>query len=264
MLKQSLLAAALAALVAMPATAGPLKPGQIAGTLTGGIEAPISGDVHGGATAPVADLGALNPALAGVAAELRIQARGFDDIYDQSTAFGAELAYGLDGDREVFGAVKRIQSDAGQVQVGTAFVPALSASLPVFGRFSEFKSTTIEGGLRQYFDAGTFKPYVAGRIGAAVTDEITADFTIPSAPAGGIAIRNARFYDDGTVLTAGVDVGVSFAVGETGSIGLETGLRWSGKLKDNDSSIGGLGLARINDEGNRLAVPVMVRGRIAF
>jgi hypothetical protein len=256
-------AAGVAAFYALigTAAAGPLEPGQWAGSISAGAELPVSGDVHGGATAPVADLGPLNPALAGVSAELRIQARDYDEIYGETTTFGVELARGLEGDREVFASLRYAQADEGTVQVGTAFVPALNASLPVFGTFGEFQATTIEGGARQYFGAGAWRPYVAGRIGAAFVDEINATFRIPDAS---ITIANAKFYDSSTVLSVGGDVGLSYAVTDRFSVAAEVGVRYTGELKDDDSSIGGLGLGSINDAGERVSFPIAVRGRLAF
>ncbi len=218
--------------------------------------------MHGGVDAPVADLGALNPALAGVSATLEIEARSFDDVYDTGATFEVEAAYGLSSDAEVFGAVRYSTLDEGSVQVGGANVPALNTTLPVFGQFGEVSSIGVEAGYRRYFGVeGAMRPYVAGRAGVAQVDAVNATFTVPDAD---ITIANARFYGDSTVFTAGVDVGVMFPVGDRGAVGVETGVRYASSLEDDDSDIGGLGLASINNEGARWSVPVMVRGRIAF
>jgi opacity protein-like surface antigen len=253
-----------------PAMAKPLDAGQFAGSITGGLEVPVDGDVHGGATAPVASLAALNPNLPAVAAELRIQARSFDDIYGEAASFGVEGAYGLGGGLELIGALRSITADEGQVQVGTAFVPALSASLPVIGRFGEFQSLSIEGGVRQHFDrGGGFMPYIGGRVGVTQVDAIRASFTVP-VPAGvgaepnDIALNNVRFYDDSTAFTLGLDVGASVELTPGFEISIETGLRYQSSLEDDDRDIGGLGLAAINDEGDRLSVPLTVKGTFRF
>lgn len=249
------------ALFTTPAIAKPLEQGQWGGALLLGAQAQVSGDVHGGATAPIANLGALNPALAGVSATLEIQSRSYDEIYGAGAAGQLELAYGLGGGREVFGAVGYSRADEGQVQVGGARVPALNATLPVLGRFSEFSQTTVEAGLRQYFGAGALRPYIAARVGVAVTDDVSATFTIPAA---NIRIQNAPFYDGSTTLTVGADVGVSFAVSDRVALGAEAGLRYVGELEGNDTAIGGLGLGAINNDGSRVTVPVKLTARIAF
>lgn len=269
-LKTLFMVAAASALLISPAMAKPLEAGQLSGAVTAGAEFPVGGDVHGGATAPVASLAALNPNLPAAAAELRIQSRSFDDIYGEAATYGVEGAWGLGDGLELIGAVRAVQADEGAVQVGTAFVPALSATLPVQGRFGEFNALMIEGGVRQHFDmGGGFMPYVGGRIGVARVDEIRASFTVP-VPAGvgtepnDIVLNNVAFYDDSTTLTLGVDVGASFEMAPGFSIGVESGLRYQGQLEDNDSAIGGLGLARINDEGDRISIPLTVKGVFRF
>lgn len=257
------------AVVAQPAFAAPLEAGKFAGTVTIGAEFPVEGDVHGGATAPVASLAALNPNLPAAAAELRIGSRSFDDIYGEAAAVELEGAYGLGGDREVFGAVRYVTADEGTVQVGTAFVPALSASLPVFGTFGEYESTSIEAGLRQYFGAGAIRPFVAGRAGVAFVDEIRASFRVP-VPAGvgaepnDIALTNVPFYGESTTVTAGFDVGLSYDVSDRFSLIAETGIRYQGDLDGDDAGIGPLGLGSINEEGARFSAPVTLKARYAF
>lgn len=263
---------ALAALAACApsAFAQPLAAGQWGGSFTAGLDTPIDGDVHGGATAPVASLAALNPNLPAASAELRIGSRSFDQIYGEATSFELDVARGIGGAREVFASVSRVDADGGQVEVGTAFVPALSASLPVIGRFGDFSQTSLQVGVRQYFgNEGGIQPFVGGRLGLVQTDEIRASFTVP-VPAGvgtepnDIVLTNVPFYQDSTAVSAGLDVGVSFAVNERFSLSAETGLRFTGDLDGDDSAIGGLGLGSINDTGARTSVPVRVRARIAF
>ncbi|WP_242912364.1 hypothetical protein [Brevundimonas pishanensis] len=251
--------------VATLAVAGSVQaqtaPGRWSVSLEAGAEFPVDGDVHGGATARVPDLGPLNPALAGVDAELRIQPRSFDDIYGEGMSIGAQFAYEMMENGEAFGTVRYMKADEGRVQVGGAFVPALNATLPVYGIFSDYESWAIEAGYRQYFGNGPLKPYVAGRLGAVFTDKISATFEIPD---GGITIADAPFYDSSTSFTAGLDVGVSYAVSDMVTLQAETGIRHITKLEDDDSAIGGLGLASINNVGERTYMPLTVRARFAF
>ena len=84
-----LLCTALCAL-ASPALAAP-ESGRFSMSVLGGTDTPLSGDVHRGATVDVPDLGPLNPALAGVDAQLRIQSRGHDQIYGTAMSLGLEV-----------------------------------------------------------------------------------------------------------------------------------------------------------------------------
>lgn len=272
---------ALAALsLASVAQAGPVEAGRWAVSGSIGTEVPVSGDVHGGTTTgeiPLATLASLRdagaPALpsaltaTGNAGQLRIQSRGFDDIYDNATALNFEATYGIGGGREVFGSFDYVKADEGTTQVGTAAVvngTNTVAEVPVYGRFGEYKGMGVSVGVRQWFnEGGTFEPYIAGRIGATKIDEIRATFTVPDLTINQ-SLRDVPFYDDTTVLTAGFEAGVSYKMSENVSLIAETGLRYYGKLDGNDSAIGGLGLASINEEGSRLVVPVTLKLRAVF
>jgi hypothetical protein len=236
--------------------------GKLSFSLFGGTDIPTSGDVHGGATAPVPDLGPLNPDLAGVSAELRIQPRSHDRIYDRADSYGLELGYGLSDRSEVFGQIRHTRASQGNVQVGGAFVPALNTELPVYGNFSTYKSYSAELGYRHYFmEPGSVRPFVAGRLGATRTDAIKASFDIPAAA---ISIPNARFTEQSWSASAGVDVGVLFPVSDNFSITAQAGLRYIAKLDGDDRDIGGLGLSSINDDAKRLSVPVSISARWDF
>src|SRR5690606_10423416 len=124
------------ALIATSAHAAGPEAGRWSMSLIGGVDVPVNGDVHDGATAIVPDLGPLNPALAGVDAELRIGAR----------------------------------------------------------------------------------------VGATRVDEIRATFEIPDA---GITIADAPFYDSGWLASGGLDVGVIVPFGETFSMTLASGVRYT-------------------------------------
>jgi len=254
--------APLAALIATSAHAAGPETGRWSMAVLGGLDVPLNGDVHDGAIAAVPDLGPLNPALAGVDAELRIGARGHDRIYDTASTLGLSFGYGLSENSEIFGQVQQTRASKGMVQVGGAYVPALATELPVYGAFDTYKALSAEIGYRHYFgQAGTVRPFVGARIGGTQTDAITATFTIPD---GGITIADAPFYDKGWTVSGGLDVGVLMPVSETFSVTVATGLRYSGELKDDDSAIGGLGLARINDTGSRLSMPVTATLRWDF
>ena len=111
-------------------------------SLIGGRDVSVSGDVHEGAVSPIADLGPLNPALAGVSAELRIESRSYDDIYGNANSFGVERRWRM-ASGEVFGQLRTTRSSDGEVQVGGTYVPALNTTLPVFGRFDGYKSLAL-------------------------------------------------------------------------------------------------------------------------
>jgi hypothetical protein len=242
--------------------------GKLSVAVEGSVDFPVSGRVHDGATAPVANLGPLNPALAGVAADLQIGRRSQRNIYRENYDVGLELAYGLSSSSEIFGSVRRGWSRLGQSQVGNAVVtttvaggPAVGTVLPINGIFGRRKSTDIELGLRKYVGDGSVRPYGALRAGIGILDKVNASFAIPAA---GIAINDARFYKSSAVFSGGVDVGVSLDIGPKAAIQFESGLRYASKPRGDDTDLTGLGLQSINNGGNKLSVPATVRLRVGF
>ena len=152
-----LLAATSLLSMATPAMAKP-EAGKLSGSL-GGVDIPIDGDVHKGATASVPNLGPLNPALAGVAGELRIEKRSQKKVYKEGYNVGVELAYGLSDQSEVFGSVRHNWNGRSTLQVGNAVAPPTATTLlPINATFGKQKSENIELGYRQYFGEGGLSP----------------------------------------------------------------------------------------------------------
>lgn len=231
-------------------------------SLKGGPLFQVGGDVHGGTSAPVPDLGALNPDLAGVGATLEIESRDYDDVYGTMWEIGGELGYGLSDQGEAFAIVSYTWGNGDQLQVGGAVVPALDTTLPVFGDFDDFGAWSVELGYRHHFDTGSsWRPYVAARGGLSFVDSINATFTVPDAA---ITLSDVRFYKSSTIFTGGLELGIAYAVGDGITAGFETGIRYASGLSDEDGDIAGLGLATINDEGERWSIPLMLNLRIAY
>lgn len=263
------LVAAGAALWAGGAQAAALDAGQFGLSGAVGAEFSLDGDVHGGATAPVASLSALNPNLPAAGAELRIESRSFNKIYGEAAYLELEGAYGLGGGREAFVALRHARAGDGEVQVGTAFVPALNATLPVRGAFSDYETTGVEVGLRQHFDAGALQPYVAVRAGMADPKAIRASFVVP-VPSGvgsepnDIVLSDVPFYKGDAVWTAGLDLGADYQVSENVLIGAQGSLRYQDDLKGDDAAIGGLGLGAINNDSSRWTGSLGLRATVRF
>lgn len=247
--------------LASPALAAP-ESGRFSMSVLGGVDTPLSGDVHRGATAPVPDLGPLNPALAGVDAQLRIQPRSHDQVYGAATSLGLEVGYGLSDRSELFIQARQTSADDGRVRVGAAYVPALDTELDVFGHFSGYDAHTWEIGYRHFFGQSEWaRPFLGARVGATETDRIQATFEIPAAD---IVIPDAPFFEKAWAVSGGVEAGVQIPFTTRFSMTVAAGVNYIGDLSDDDSAIAGLGLAAINDTGSRVSMPVSLTGRWDF
>jgi hypothetical protein len=152
---------------------------------------------------------------------------------------------------------------AGNVNFGTIGGSAFT------GQLSDHRQTGLELGLRKYFtpQAAPFvrsvRPYVEGRLGAAYQDSVF----IENAQLGGAAIGTGRLAlsDSGWVPSAAGLVGVETPLTRYSTIGLETGIRYTGEPDANITTFAaGSQYEGLNQGGSRVSVPLMLRGRYRF
>ncbi len=248
--------------VAAPALAQ-TAPGAVSVSVYGGADFAVGGTMHDGANAPVANLGALNPALNGIPAVLQIQPRSQNEVFDTGWTLGGELAYGLSESSEVLFAARYTEAKGNKINVGGAAAGApVNATLPVLGDFGDYKSLALELGYRQYLGSGEgITPFVTARAGAARISALSANFTVPDAA---IALNGVPFSNGSWAFTGGADLGVAIPLGERASIVPEVGIQYIGGPNGNDTALGGLGLGGINNKGERWSVPVRVRLKFAL
>ena len=188
------------------------------------------------------------------------------DIFD--TGYRAELggSYALNPNRKLTANAFIENADGGDV---TDWGTLNGASLQ--GGLSNYETYGAEIGLRQYFAPRrglilkSVRPYVEGKIGGAHLDDITLQNVTTSAGAVVSNVADLPFYEGGWVPTAAGMIGFETPVAKYTTIGLETGLRYTGTPKTDKSAIRpGTALSGANNGGARYSVPVMLRGRYRF
>jgi opacity protein-like surface antigen len=227
--------------------------------LKGGLAPITSGDVHRG---PSFD-GSVLLGLPAGSLPVDVDAKSFGDVYgdfeeiafEASYAAGENLAYTL--------GISWLSSDDGNLRVGT-----VAGALPLIGRFSSYEDFQVYAGVRYNFRVTErWNPYVTAQLGYTWVDEITATFSVPGTPFNEpyqTALTNAKFYDASNVWTYGLLVGVEYKFNDRASLALETGYLGQGRLDDNDSVLGLLGLNTLNDEGALSYVPVRLSLNFRF
>ncbi|MFB9372605.1 hypothetical protein ACFFUB_01390 [Algimonas porphyrae] len=188
----------------------------------------------------------------------------FDEAYDTGQRAELGLSYALAPDTKVtaMGFIDEADS-AGVFNWGT-----VNGGQVMTGALSDYRSTGVELGLRKYFRptaapiVRSVRPYVEGRVGAAYQDGIA----IQNATIGGVAVgAPIAFQDSGWVPSAAGLVGLETPLTRYSTIGLETGIRYTGGGDANTTSINvANGLAGVNQGGERISVPLMLRGRYRF
>lgn len=198
----------------------------------------------------------------------RTEIRNLDnnDIFD--TGYRAELggSYALSPNRKITGNAFVENANGGDVvDWGTLNGASLQGGL------SDYETYGAEIGVRQYFAPRkglilkSVRPYVEGKLGAAHLDDITLNNVTTSAGAVVNNVADLPFYEGGWVPTAAGMIGFETPVAKYTTIGLETGLRYTGVPKTDTSAIRpGTALSGANNGGARYSVPVMLRGRYRF
>jgi hypothetical protein len=214
----------------------------------------VTGDrTHAGFTAPVTALNTVS----------------MDTAYD--TGYRADIggSYAFTPNRKLTGQVYYSQADGKDVALG------LQDDVELRGQMSDYKSYGVEAGLRQYFRPApmplvhSVRPYVEGKVGAAHIDSIRLENIRGVTPVDPLTPTTLSMYDDGWVPTGAALVGVETPLFNRMTVGVETGVRYAGKPKSDNSdfadptSFNGR-YSGLNNGGDRWTVPLTIRGRYRF
>jgi len=193
------------------------------------------------------------------------ESQSFKDAYD--TGVRAELggSYALAPNTKITALGHYEFADGGDINTFGTF----NGTAPIRGSLSDYKAFGGEIGLRQYFQptkgiiVDSMRPYVEGRLGASRVNDIQ----INNATFNGNQITDGtlKFYEDSWVPTAAGLVGVETPIAKYTTLGIETGIRYQGGLKsDNSQFAPGSAFRGLNDNSGRVSVPVTIRGRYRF
>jgi len=185
------------------------------------------------------------------------------DAFDQGQRYEIGGSYALNPNRKVTLMGSYAEANGEQASLGQIDGEALT------GQFSDYQRYGVEVGMRQYFQPKpmpvlrSVRPYVEGKLGAAHVDDIA----LSNAQLGGDVYNggSVRLYESGWVPTAAGMVGFETPMFKRATVGVETGLRYTGKLATDTSDLSaGVPLAGANNGSDSWTVPVMLRGRYRF
>ena len=197
----------------------------------------------------------------GVTAGQELKEVSMSDAYE--VGMRAELggSFALNPSRKITGQVTYSQAEGKVMDLGTQNGNALS------GEFTNYQSLGLEAGIRQYFRpriAGkrlNYRPYVEGKLGAQKIDDIDLMYI----EEGQAAVSTTEFYDGGWVPTVAATVGVETPMFKRGTLGIETGIRYSGALDSSESlNTQAPQFSGTNNGSEVWTVPLTIRGRYRF
>lgn len=186
------------------------------------------------------------------------------DAYDHAVRWGLGGSYALNPNRKVTGTMYYKKANGNDVILGA------QNNNPLRGTWGDYESFGAEVGLRQYANPVGFplvksiRPYIEGRVGGAHVRDIELKNVRELGVVGQSDVIN--MYKGGLVPTAAGLVGVETPIFDRFTMGIESGIRYTGKAKSDDTSIpsdfpqfGGT-----NNGSDLWSVPVMLRGRYRF
>lgn len=189
------------------------------------------------------------------------------DAYKTGLRLGLGGSYALNPNRKIVMEASYSKAKGQEVGFGT------QGGTPIFGQMTAYKSYGINAGLRQYFKPQrvplirSIRPYIEGRVGAERVDDISLAAIVQTVPSSPSTPTILKMYEASWVPNASGMVGFETPLLNRLTLGVETGIRYSGKLKsDNTDVAAGFNTryAGFNNGGERLTVPVTIRGRYRF
>lgn len=192
-----------------------------------------------------------------------VATQSMQDAFDPGMRYELGGSYALSPNRKVTLMGSYAQADGEQVTLGTDLIGAVTGDMSDYQRFG------VEVGLRQYVApikmplVKSIRPYVEGKLGAAHVDDIG----LSNAQQAGAAYNGGTvgLYESSWVPTGAGMLGFEAPVFKRATLGVESGIRYTGAMKSDTSTLNGANpFSGANNGTASWTVPVMLRGRYRF
>jgi hypothetical protein len=238
--------------------------GHFSVTPTLGTDFTVGGDFVKSGSQSISNASLFGAAVTGTST-FSASSRTFNDVYDVPIDVGLSGNYGLTDADEVSAGLRYLHASGKSFNAlnastsGTINGVAFSANAAFQGEFNDYNEFGLEGGYKHFFTIGSsgFHPYLGGLLGAKHTGSIALDLSYDGTPvASGIG-----FFKSGWSWSAGLVTGFRYDIADSVALGLETGIRYEGDLRQNSADINSASagaLANVNSGGNRWEIPLLV------
>jgi Outer membrane protein beta-barrel domain len=179
----------------------------------------------------------------------------YEAVYGTGLHFTVGGGYMLNANTEARGALSFQSADSDLATLGDY------GASPLYAQYTDYKSTTLDVGLRRYGRVNTnLRPYAEGTIGLGWIDDISADLVAPQA---NLRIDSNNFYQSTTAFSWAVNAGLLWGINPRLGGFAQLGLRYTSGLAEVDN-IPGSGLESINDHSSRWTLPFLIGVRVGF
>ncbi|WP_371397131.1 hypothetical protein [Fretibacter rubidus] len=172
------------------------------------------------------------------------------DAFGTGTRFDATATYPVSENRYFTGTAYRTTHDGKAVNLRT------QTGTPLVGQLSDYRAHGVEFGLRQYAPNPRYvvHPFIEGRVGGAYVDGVSLDQ----------GVSRTALFNSGWVPTGAVVVGFEAPTSNRFTVGMETGIRYQGRLGATPQPLSRDVTGAARASGSLISVPVVLRGRYRF
>ena len=172
------------------------------------------------------------------------------DAFGTGVRYDATATYPMSGSRYFTGTAYRTTYDGKAVNLRT------QTGTPLVGKLTDYRAHGVEFGLRQYAPNPRYvvHPFIEGRIGGAYVDGVSLDQ----------GVSRTALFDSGWVPTGAAMVGFEAPTSNRFTVGMETGLRYQGRLGTSPQPLSRDVTGSARASGSVISVPVVLRGRYRF
>jgi hypothetical protein len=235
-----------------------------------GTDFTVGGDFVKSGSQAVSNSSVFGAAVTGTTT-FSVNSRKFSDVYDRPIQLGISGNYGLSNQDEVSAGLRYLHAQGktfnalNVTSAGTINGVAFAGNAALQGDFGNYNEYGLDAGYRHFFEpvASGFHPYIGGILGLKHNNSVDIDLSYNSTTiANGI-----KFYESGWAWAAGLEAGFRYDIASSVALGLATGIRYEGNLRQDSTDINSAsagGLANVNNGGNRWDIPAVVGLTVKF
>jgi hypothetical protein len=201
-----------------------------------------------------ADLGNIDPSLAGVPVTTTLSHLSFRDAFTDGPSFGIETGYMAQSNLEPFVRLSYSEMRGRTATIGQFSSPAFASPGTLTADMDDVNSWALNVGTRYFVaDTGTVRAFVAGYLGADRVDAMRADFAVGGAPESTL---HEEIVPQKTSFDAGAEGGVSWKIADQADLSLSLGAQYLDAHHAQTDAFAPLGLDEVRFSDQRWSFPV--------
>jgi hypothetical protein len=227
--------------------------GQWVTSFMAGSEFLENGSFNPHATRDIADLGTIDPSLAGMSGQARVDQLRFRDAFRSGPSFSIETGYMAQSNLEPFARLSYSQWNGRNQEIGILDSASLDTPVPIRANIGDMNTWRLDLGTRDFLtDSGAARTYLAGYVGADRTDALHARIHVAGMP----EMASEDILPQTTRFDAGVEGGVAWQVSDNADLSLSLGAQYLDARSEDTNAFASVGVQDVRFTDPRWSFPV--------